>query len=110
MWSTYGGAVLIGETFDEYVEHLAGNRVDQMMIQKEVNDTPELIRGARRAVGGGAAASTEFLINDEWIFSILPERDPRKNWVSSAQRKQATAFALSVMRPFKYHWSTTFSI
>lgn len=95
MWNTYGNAVLIGETFGDYVEHLAANKADQMVIQKEVNETPDLLRGARRAVTAGTVRMTEILINDEWIFSILPERDPRKNWVSVERRKQAAAFALS---------------
>lgn len=51
--------MLIGEIFGDYVEHLAAHKADQMVIQKEVNETPDLLRGARRAVAGGAVKETD---------------------------------------------------
>ena len=93
MWSTYGGAVFIGETFGEYVEHLVRSPDEQAEIQDATDETPLLIKGARKAVAASGLKIDELLINEDWIFAILPGTDADNKVIDIGIRKKAAAFA-----------------
>ncbi|ASU40183.1 hypothetical protein hmeg3_19075 [Herbaspirillum sp. meg3] len=98
MWSTYNaGPALIGEIFGEYVEHLAADRHDLGIVLREFGDSPNLIRSARVAAGKGLIAEPEPVINAEWIFGLLPERDRAQAWIPEPTRRAATEFVLLIM-------------
>lgn len=91
MWATYSGIVLIGESFGNYVEYLSRNEENRREIQEPASDAPKLIRDARSAVKEMRLSPDDVLIDDEWLFPLLPERTPDGKWMSLGVRKELLA-------------------
>lgn len=94
MWATYSGVVFIGESFASYVEYLSRSEANRKEIQEPATEAPGLIRNARKAAKDDSLAIDDALIDEEWLWPLLPERAPDGTWISEPVRKELLGYVL----------------
>ncbi|EJM97469.1 hypothetical protein [Herbaspirillum sp. YR522] len=94
MWTTYGGPVFIGEQFGEFVEQLVTDPQLRARIMTPLAEALALVKGAREAIQEDPGLiGAEAIVNREWLFDHLPERDRQGQFIPLAYRESAARFA-----------------
>jgi hypothetical protein len=72
MWATYGGLVLIGETFRDAVLAWRADPRNIEHVEQAANETPDAILTGRRAVKNGAMKQFKFIVDRKYFAGLVP--------------------------------------
>lgn len=76
MWSTYGGPVLVGETFRDAVHAIKKTPGALSLIDAAAKETPGAILTGRAAVANGQLGDTELIIDQEYFTHLIEPFSP----------------------------------
>ncbi len=69
MWTTYGGVVVVGETFSDTIRAIKPGYLED--LEKAISKTPAAILTARAALQDGRHHATEHLVDRSYFASLL---------------------------------------